>query len=38
VAAGVVVRMAVLYEVLAGAPPESDAPDSQSPALEPQTA
>jgi aspartate carbamoyltransferase catalytic subunit len=38
VAAGVVVRMAVLYEVLAGAPPETDAPDSQSPALEPQTA
>ncbi|MGA3360396.1 MAG: aspartate carbamoyltransferase catalytic subunit [Solirubrobacteraceae bacterium] len=38
VAAGVVVRMAVLYEVLAGAPPESDSPDSQSPALEPQTA
>ena len=38
VAAGVVVRMAVLYEVLAGAPPETDAPDSQAPALEPQTA
>jgi aspartate carbamoyltransferase catalytic subunit len=38
VAAGVVVRMAVLYEVLAGAPPEGDSPDSQSPALEPQTA
>jgi aspartate carbamoyltransferase catalytic subunit len=38
VAAGVVVRMAVLYEVLAGAPPETDQPHSQSPALEPQTA
>jgi aspartate carbamoyltransferase catalytic subunit len=39
VAAGVVVRMAVLYEVLAGTQPETDAPDSQSPAaLEPQTA
>ena len=39
VAAGVVVRMAVLYEVLAGAPPQTDAPDSQSAAaLEPQTA
>jgi aspartate carbamoyltransferase catalytic subunit len=38
VAAGVVVRMAVLYEVLAGARPEGDSPDSQSPALEPQTA
>jgi aspartate carbamoyltransferase catalytic subunit len=38
VAAGVVVRMAVLYEVLAGAPGETGAPDTQSPALEPQTA
>jgi aspartate carbamoyltransferase catalytic subunit len=38
VAAGVVVRMAVLYEVLAGAPPAPDAPDELSPALEPQTA
>jgi aspartate carbamoyltransferase catalytic subunit len=38
VAAGVVVRMAVLYEVLAGAPPENDRPDSQASALEPQTA
>ena len=38
VAAGVVVRMAVLYEVLAGAPPQTDAPDSQASALEPQTA
>ncbi len=38
VAAGVVVRMAVLYEVLAGAPRETGAPDTQSPALEPQTA
>jgi len=38
VAAGVVVRMAVLYEVLAGEPPEARQPDTQSPALEPQTA
>ncbi len=38
VAAGVVVRMAVLYEVLAGAPPEHGAPDTQAPALAPQSA
>ena len=38
VAAGVVVRMAVLYEVLAGEPPEARQPDGQAPALEPQTA
>jgi len=38
VAAGVVVRMAVLYEVLAGAPTAPGAPDNQSAALEPQTA
>jgi aspartate carbamoyltransferase catalytic subunit len=38
VAAGVVVRMAVLYDVLAGAPTETGAPDNQSSALEPQTA
>jgi aspartate carbamoyltransferase catalytic subunit len=38
VAAGVVVRMAVLYEVLAGAPMAPGAPDNQSAALEPQTA
>jgi hypothetical protein len=30
--------MAVLYEVLAGAPPAPGAPDNQSAALEPQTA
>jgi aspartate carbamoyltransferase catalytic subunit len=38
VAAGVVVRMAVLYEVLAGGAPASDSPDAQAPALAPQTA
>jgi aspartate carbamoyltransferase catalytic subunit len=38
VAAGVVVRMAVLYEVLAGAATPADVPDAQSRALEPQTA
>jgi aspartate carbamoyltransferase catalytic subunit len=38
VAAGVVVRMAVLYGVLAGPPIQTDAPDNQSAALEPQTA
>jgi aspartate carbamoyltransferase catalytic subunit len=38
VAAGVVVRMAVLYEVLAGAATPVDVPDAQSRALEPQTA
>ena len=38
VAAGVVVRMAVLYEVLAGAATPADVRDAQSHALEPQTA
>jgi len=38
VAAGVVVRMAVLYDVLAGAPTQTGAPDTISAALEPQTA
>ena len=38
VAAGVVVRMAVLYEVLAGAATPADVPEAQSRALEPQTA
>ena len=38
VAAGVVVRMAVLYEVLAGVPIAPVAPDTQSAALQPQTA
>jgi aspartate carbamoyltransferase catalytic subunit len=38
VAAGVVVRMAVLYGVLAGNAAPSGADEAQSPALEPQTA
>jgi aspartate carbamoyltransferase catalytic subunit len=38
VAAGVVVRMAVLYEVLAGAPTPAEAPEKEPRALEPQTA
>jgi aspartate carbamoyltransferase catalytic subunit len=38
VAAGVVVRMAVLYDVLAGSPKEADVPDAQPRTLQPQTA
>ena len=38
VAAGVVVRMAVLYEVLAGTRGATSAPGQQPPALEPQPA
>jgi aspartate carbamoyltransferase catalytic subunit len=38
VAAGVVVRMAVLYDVLAGSPEEVDVPTAQPRTLEPQTA
>jgi aspartate carbamoyltransferase catalytic subunit len=38
VAAGVVVRMAVLYEVLAGNAPPSEDPARQPRALAPQTA